>query len=104
MTFLFKLYTSEDELNAANVVECLRLQSTDTLKHWYDNPGMLHRQLQEGIQDRCWFRPPIYFETQSIKKPLDPPDLTVQECGDLEVPMWVIVLKGWHADALEEPP
>ena len=48
MTFLFKLYTSEDELNAANVVECLRLQSTDTLKHWYDNPGMLHRQLHEA--------------------------------------------------------
>ena len=104
MTYLFKLYESEDELNATEVVEYLRLHSTGMFKHWYDNPGILHAQLQEGIQNRCWFRPPIYFETRSIKNLPEPLDLTVQECGDPEVPMWEIGLKGWHTEALEEPP
>ena len=34
MTFLFKLYESKDELNATDVVEYLRLQSTCTFKYW----------------------------------------------------------------------
>ena len=87
MTFLFKLNGSEDELYATEVVEYLRLQSTGTFKHWYDTLGILHEQLQQGLQNRCWFYPPIYFETRPINNLPEPPDLIVEECGDLEVPL-----------------
>ena len=63
MTFLSKLCESEDELYATEVVEYFCLQSTGTFKYWYDTPGILHQQLQQGLQGRYWFRPPIYFET-----------------------------------------
>ena len=102
MTFLSKLYESKEELYATEIVEYLRRQSTGTFNYWYDTPGILREQLQQGLQERCWFRPPIYFETRAIKNLPEPPDLTVQECGHQEVPMWVIVLKGWFAEALEE--
>ena len=72
MARIIAAYTSRlyySELDDDVVMTYLCPQPKEIFHYWYNTPGILHEQFQQGL-GRSTFDPPVYFDT---KEYVDPP-------------------------------